>query len=182
MKVDKKFLKETVRELLSKSSKEESALLDTSTKLDMLSKLYKENKTFRNIVLNPKLPFEEKEKVLERIKEALSLNDSVYFILKEIVALNKANILKEIGTEFKFEVEKFFATLKGEVITAHPIDDDLLSKIRQTVEAKLGKKVEFNVKEDPSLIAGAVIRAGSYVIDTSVKSYLKKLEQQLSRF
>ncbi|MCX7738213.1 MAG: ATP synthase F1 subunit delta [Hydrogenothermaceae bacterium] len=182
MKVDKKFLKETVRELLSQSSKEESALLDTSTKLDILSRLYRENKTFRNIVLNPKLPFEEKEKVLERIKEILHLNDSVYSILKKIVALNKVNILKEIGTEFKFEVEKFFATLKGEIIAAHPIDDDLLSKIRQTVEAKLGKKVEFNVKEDPSLIAGAVIRAGSYVIDTSVKSYLKKLEQQLSRF
>lgn len=182
MKVDKKFLKDSVRKLISQIQKDETTLLDTATKLEIISKLYRENKTFRNIVLNPMIPHQEKEKLLSKVREVLSISDEVYSLLREAVMQNKANILKDIGSEFKFEVEKFFATLKGEIITAHPLDDNLLSKIRQTVEAKLGKKVEFSVKEDPSLIAGAVIKAGSYVIDTSIKSYLKKLEQQLSRF
>lgn len=182
MKVDKKYLKDIVKEILSKTEKEESILLDAVNKLDILSKLYKENKIFRNVLINPKLRVEEKIKMMEKIKESLSLNPIIYEALLKAIKDGKANIFKEIGVAFRFEVEKFFATLKGEVITAHPIDQQLLSKIKSIVESKLGKKVEFTVKEDPSLIAGAVIKAGSYVIDTSIKTYLRKLEQELSRF
>ncbi|MEJ5172956.1 MAG: ATP synthase F1 subunit delta [Hydrogenothermaceae bacterium] len=182
MKVDKKFLKKVVKVLISGIEKEESALVDAVTKIDLISKLYRENRVFRNILLNPKLPFEEKEKLLSEVKNSLNLSESIYQVVLFVVKENKANILKEIGKEFRFEVEKFFATLKGEVITAHPIDEELLSKIKAVVESKLGKKVEFTVKEDPSLIAGAVIKAGSYVLDSSVKTFMKKLEQELSRF
>ncbi|MEZ0323841.1 MAG: ATP synthase F1 subunit delta [Hydrogenothermaceae bacterium] len=182
MKVDKKFLKKVVKMLISGIEKEESALVDAVTKIDLISKLYKENRVFRNVLLNPKLPFEEKEKLLSEVKNSLNLSDFIYGVMLLIVKENKINILKEIGKEFRFEVEKFFATIKGEVITAHPIDEELLSKIKAVVEFKLGKKVEFTVKEDPSLIAGAVIKAGSYVLDSSVKTFMKKLEQELSRF
>ncbi|MCX7760020.1 MAG: ATP synthase F1 subunit delta [Hydrogenothermaceae bacterium] len=182
MKVDKKFLKKVVKVLISGIEKEESALVDAVTKIDLISKLYRENRVFRNILLNPKLSFEEKEKLLSEVKNSLNLSDSIYQVILFVVKENKANILKEIGKEFRFEVEKFFATLKGEVITAHPIDEELLSKIKAVVESKLGKKVEFTVKEDPSLIAGAVIKAGSYVLDSSIKTFMKKLEQELSRF
>lgn len=182
MKVDKKFLKKVVKVLISGIEKEESALVDAVTKIDLISKLYRENRVFRNILLNPKLSFEEKEKLLSEVKNSLNLSDSIYQVILFVVKENKANILKEIGKEFRFEVKKFFATLKGEVITAHPIDEELLSKIKAVVESKLGKKVEFTVKEDPSLIAGAVIKAGSYVLDSSIKTFMKKLEQELSRF
>lgn len=182
MKIDKKFLKDIVKVIMSKIEKEESVLIDTVNKLDLISKVYKENKIFRNVVLNPKVSLEEKERLLGKIKDILDLNEVLYLALYEIVKSNKSSVLKEIGKEFRFEVEKFFATLKGEVVAAHPLDAQLLNKIKAVVENKLGKKVEFTVRQDPSLIAGAVIRAGSYIIDTSIKSYLKKLEKELARF
>lgn len=182
MKVDKKYLKEIIRQILSKIEKDETVLVDAVNKLDVIYRLYKENRVFRNVLINPKLSFEEKLRMLEKVKDALNLNSVIYEALVKVVKDRKVGILKDIGPAFKFEVEKFFATLEGEILTAHPIDNELLSKIKNVVESKLGKKIEFTVKEDPNLIAGAVIRAGSYVIDTSVKTYLKKLEQELSRF
>lgn len=182
MKVDKKYLKQTVRMILEGINKEETFIVETVSKLDALSLLYKENKVFRNILLNPRLNIEEKIKVLEKVNSMLNLDKHVLAILIKIIKDNKITIIPELGKAFRFEVEKFFATLKGEVIVAHPIDEELLSKIKAVVEAKLGKKVEFSVKEDPSLIAGAVIKAGSYIIDTSVRTYLRKIEQELSRF
>lgn len=182
MKVDKKYLKEIIRQILSKIEKDETILVDAVNKLDVIYRLYKENRVFRNVLINPKLSFEEKLRMLEKVKDVLNLNSVIYEALVKVVKDRKVDILKDIGPAFKFEVEKFFATLEGEILTAHPIDNELLSKIKNVVESKLGKKIEFTVKEDPNLIAGAVIRAGSYVIDTSVKTYLKKLEQELSRF
>lgn len=182
MKVDSKYLKEAVKDIMSRIKKDEATLVDTVAKLDTLSLLYRENRTFRNILLSPMVSLDDKLKVLKKLNSALKIDDDAYAVLVKVVSENKASIIKEIGKAFRFEVEKFFATLKGEVITAHPIDEELLAKIKNVVEAKLGKRVEFSVKEDPSLIAGAVIKAGSYVIDTSVKTFFKKLEQELSRF
>lgn len=182
MKIDRKYLKHAVKSILSGTEKDEALLIDTAGKLDTLSQLYKQSRLFRNIMLNPGLGVDHKVKALEKVTSILGIHQAVFSVLVKILKENRAEVFAELGKAFRFEVEKFFATVKGEIIAAHPVDEEFLSRVKAVVEAKLGKKVEFTVKEDPSLIAGAVIRAGSYVIDTSVRTYLKKLEQELSRF
>lgn len=182
MKVDKKTLKRVVKVLLNKLPKEEEALIKVSDDLSLIQQLYRKDKTFRNFILNPKLAFEEKEKLINTLSEKANLDKNVVEALRYIVKTNKGNILREIADAFNFEVEKFFATVKGEVITAFPIDEKLLEDIKKAVEGKLGKKVEFEVKQDPSIIGGIVVKAGSYVLDSSVKTFLRKLEQQLTSY
>ena len=182
MKIDKKVLKRVVKVLLNKIPKEETALIKVSDDLALIQELYRKEKSFRNFILNPQLPFEEKEKLIDTLSERANLDKNVVEAIKYAVKINKGNILREISDQFMFEVEKFFATVKGEVITAYPIDENLLEQIKKAVEEKLGKKVEFEVKQDPSIIGGVVVKAGSYVLDSSVKTYLRKLEQQLTSY
>jgi F-type H+-transporting ATPase subunit delta len=182
VKIDKKYLRKVVKEIIAKTDKSEENLLKISSILDILNKLFKENQTFRNIVLNPKASMEDKEKLMEKVLSALGADAEISKLLIKIVKDKKANIFKELNKVFKFEVEKFLGTIQGEIISAYKIDEALLNEIKSVVESKTGKKVKFAVKEDSSLIGGAVIKAGSYIIDTSVKSYLKRLESTLSRF
>lgn len=72
--------------------------------------------------------------------------------------------------------------MKGEIITAYPIDEETINSVKEVVEKKLGKKVEFDIKQDPSIIGGIIVKAGSYILDSSLKTYLQKLEQQLTAF
>lgn len=182
MRIDKKYLKKVVKEIISKSEKSEENLLKVSNALDIIHKLFKENQTFRNIVLNPKASLEDKEKLMGKVLTVLNLDAEVSKILIQVIKDKKANIFKDLNKTFRFEVEKFFGTVQGEIITAHKIDESLLNEIKSVIESKIGKKVEFTVKEDGSLIGGAIIKAGSYIVDTSVKNYLKRLENTLSRF
>ncbi|WP_456392188.1 ATP synthase F1 subunit delta [Persephonella sp.] len=182
MKVDKKVLKRVVKVLLNKIPKEEAALIKVSDDLSLVQELYRKDKNFRNFILNPQLKFEEKEKVIDALAEKANLDKNVVEAIKYVVKINKGNILREISDQFTFEVEKFFATVKGEVITAYPIDEKLLEEIKKAVEGKLGKKVEFEVRQDPSIIGGIIVKAGSYVLDSSVRTYLRKLEQQLTSY
>jgi len=182
LKVDKKVLKRVVKVLLNKIPKEEAALIKVSDDLSLVQELYRKDKTFRNFILNPQLKFEEKEKVIDALAEKANLDKNVVEAIKYVVKINKGNILREISDQFMFEVERFFATVKGEVITVYPIDEKLLTEIKKVIENKLGKKVEFEVKQDPDIIGGIVVKAGSYVLDSSVKTYLRKLEQQLTSY
>ncbi len=182
MKVDKKTLKRIVKVLLNKLPKEEEILIKVSDDLNLVQTLFRKDKSFRNFLMNPSISLENKEKIINTLAEKGNLNEHVVEAIKYIVKINKANLLKYIGDEFSFEIEKFFATVKGEIITAFPIDDETVNKIKEKVEAKLGKKVEFETKQDPSIIGGIIVKAGSYVLDSSIRTYLMKLEQQLAGF
>ena len=182
MKVDKKILKKVVKYLLKKLPKEEEVLINTLDKLTAIQTLFKKNKEFRNFLLNPSIPVNEKLKIIDILDKQIGLNEPIKEVLIYLITENKVKILKLIADEFKFEVEKLFSTVQGEIITAYPITDDLVLNIKQTVEEKLGKKVEFTIKQDPSIIGGIIVRAGSYVLDASIKNYLQKLEQQLTQY
>jgi len=182
LKVDKKVLKRVVKVLLNKLPKEEEVLIKASDDLNLIQTLFRKNKDFRNFLLNPGISFEDKKKVLDNLSKEAQLNETVKEAVEYVVKQNKANVLKYIADEFRFEIEKFFATVKGEIITAFPIDEETVNQIKETIEKKLGKKVEFETKQDPSIIGGMIVKAGSYVLDSSIKTQLLKLEQQLSGF
>ncbi len=182
MKVDKKFLKRVVKVLLNKLPKEEEVLIKVSDDLTLIETLFRKNKEFRNFLMNPSIPFEEKKKVIAQLSKDVNLHETVKEALEYIVKSNKSNILKYLSKEFSFEIEKFFATVKGEIITAFPIDNTLVDEIKEKIEEKIGKKVEFEKKQDPSIIGGIIVKAGSYILDSSIKTYLQKLEHKLSGF
>ncbi len=181
MKVDKKVLRRVVKVLLHKVPKEEEKLLKVASDLELLSTLYKRSAEFRNLILDPKMNFEKKKEILEKIAEKLDLDKNVTEALIYIAKIKKGPVLKELAKAFNFEIEKFFGTIKGEIITAFPIEEEEIKEIRTLVESKLGKKVEFEVKEDKSIIGGLIIKAGSYIVDGSVKTFMQKLAQQLTK-
>ena len=182
MKVDKKVLKKVVKYLLKNLPKEEEVLIQTLEKLEAIQNLFKKDKEFRNFLLNPSISVDEKLKLLELLDNELKLSDIVKNALAYLIIENKIKVLKVLADEFRFEVEKLFSTVQGEIITAYPISEELILNIKETVEAKLGKKVEFTTKQDPSIIGGVIVKAGSYVLDASIKNYLQKLEQQLTQY
>ena len=182
MKVDKKTLKKVIKFLLKKLPKEEEILIQTLDKLTTIQSLFKKNREFKNFLLNPSVPVNDKLKLIEVLDNQINLNEPIKEVLIYLITENKVKVLKVIADEFKFEVEKLFSTVQGEIITAYPITDELVLNIKQTVEEKLGKKVEFTIKQDPSIIGGVIVKAGSYVLDASIKNYLQKLEQQLTQY
>ncbi len=182
MKVDKKFLKRVVKVLINKLPKEEEVLIKVSDDLNLVQTLFRKNKDFRNFLMNPSISFDDKKKIIDDLAKKAEFHELVNQALNYIVKSNKANVLKYISDEFSFEIEKFFATVKGEIITAFPIEESLVNEIKEKIEKKLGKKVEFETKQDPSIIGGIIIKAGSYILDSSIKTYLQKLEQKLAGF
>jgi len=182
VKIDKKTLKRVVRVMLNKLPKDEMVLINTLDKLITIQELFRKDKTFRNFILNPSIPIDEKLKLVSVLDEKLELTDTLKELLTFLLKNRKGNLLKYIADEFKFEVEKLFSTVKGEIISAYPLDNETLENIKTTVEKKLGKKVEFDIKQDPSIIGGVIVKAGSYILDASIKNYLQKLEQKLTQY
>lgn len=71
------------------------------------------------------------------------------------------------------------SVVEAEIETAHDISAEQIQMITETLQAKLGRSVRLQTSTDPELIGGAVIRAGDWVVDGSVRAQLQKLESAL---
>jgi F-type H+-transporting ATPase subunit delta len=83
-----------------------------------------------------------------------------------------AQLLREMS-------DKKDGVLRAEVITAAPLSEDYYVRLKSQLERMTGKQVVVDRREDPSLIAGVVTRIGDMVIDGSLRTRLRELENAL---
>ncbi len=72
------------------------------------------------------------------------------------------------------------ATVEVEVTSAMDVSDEELQQLTAAMTERLERTVSISTLTDPSLIGGAVIRAGDLVIDGSVRGRLRKLAGALT--
>jgi F-type H+-transporting ATPase subunit delta len=65
------------------------------------------------------------------------------------------------------------------LVAAKQLNDDEVNKIKNELSKDFTNKVKLDYKYDPSLIGGLIIQVGSVMIDTSIKSKLKQLENKM---
>ncbi len=72
---------------------------------------------------------------------------------------------------------------RGEVsarlVASKQLNDSEVNKIKDELSQNFAAKVKLNYKYDPSLIGGLIIQVGSVMIDTSIKSKLRQLENKM---
>jgi F-type H+-transporting ATPase subunit delta len=95
---------------------------------------------------------------------ALMASNRRLFILPAVIARVKAMIAADRGE------------VSAEVSAAKPLTEAQAADLREKLSASVGKDVELKVTVDESLIGGLVVRIGSRMIDTSIRSKLAKLQ------
>lgn len=64
----------------------------------------------------------------------------------------------------------------AEVVAAHPLSEAQTSAIVSALAASVGGRVKVDVRVDPSLIGGLVVKVGSHMVDSSIRAKLQRLQ------
>ncbi len=84
-------------------------------------------------------------------------------------------LLPEISTQFaalRADVEN---TADVTVISALPLTGEQSAKLVEALAARLGRSVRLHAEVDPTLVGGAVVRAGDFVVDGSLRGRIERL-------
>ncbi|MCQ9207742.1 MAG: F0F1 ATP synthase subunit delta [Omnitrophica bacterium] len=102
------------------------------------------------------------------------------FLSSDMREIAHKELLREVVSEVKkVDKSKFTVkTKKGELISAHSLTKAEKNQITSAIFSKMGRKIQFDDKEDKSLVAGVVIKLGALVIDASLENRLKQFEQR----
>jgi F-type H+-transporting ATPase subunit delta len=64
----------------------------------------------------------------------------------------------------------------AEVLSAAPLNDAQVSELKKTLKEKVGKDVTLAQRVDQSLLGGLIVKLGSRMIDSSLKTKLNNLK------
>jgi len=79
--------------------------------------------------------------------------------------------------------DELFGRQKGEVdaeiSAARPLDDAETNELKAALSSKLGREARLTTKVDPSLLGGLVVKVGSRMIDSSLRTKLEGLRSAM---
>jgi F-type H+-transporting ATPase subunit delta len=109
------------------------------------------------------------------------LDDVGRNLVRVLADARRLALLPEIRTQYNELRAEAEGTIDARLITAQPVGAAASDKIAAALSKRLNRKVTLTAETDPSLLGGAIIRAGDLVIDGSVRGRLERMTATLSR-
>ena len=93
-----------------------------------------------------------------------------------VLATNRRlNQLPQIIRAFRTLAARHRGEAAAEVTSAHPLTDEQVGELKQQLRARMGRDVSVDLSVDPDLLGGLVVRIGSQMIDSSIRTRLNTL-------
>ena len=160
-------------------AKENSELNKVEDGINGLKMLLSESSDFKEMVLNPIVKKEKKSKIIIEIADQYSFCQTLKKFLVFVTIKNRLFFLNQIVENFLNYASSSKGELKVKLFSSKELSKMELEKIRIELSKDFKSALNIDYKYDPDLIGGLVIQVGSVIIDTSIKTKLKKLEKNM---
>jgi F-type H+-transporting ATPase subunit delta len=108
------------------------------------------------------------------------LNDHERNFVRVLADNRRLRILPDIARLFQAMKDDAEGTVDVTVTSAAAMPEAGREQIAAALARRFGRKVRIHTEVDPTLIGGAVVRAGDLVIDGSIKSRLERMAFELT--
>ena len=160
-------------------SKENSELDQVEDGMKNLNKLLNESPDIKEMILSPTVAKEDKKNVIFLIADKNNFSETLKKFLGFIAIKNRLFFLSKIIESFLNLVSKSKGELKAKLISSKKLSIDEQKKIEKELSEDFKSPLNIDYEYDPNLIAGLIIQVGSVMVDTSIKTKLKKLERNM---
>ena len=138
--------------------------------------LRRESADLRRLMKSLVFSNEDQVRAIGAVVEAAGLGQTVSNFIKLVASNNRLSAMADMFRGFR----QLLADRRGEVtagiVSAIPLSDGQLADIKRALADISGKSVHVELDVDPSLIGGLVVKLGSRMIDTSLKTKLDALK------
>jgi F-type H+-transporting ATPase subunit delta len=132
-----------------------------------------------SIVINhPSIDAGEKKKFLSGLFEG-KVSELSSNLIGLLADKRRLDLIPFIENSYRELLNKRKNIVSATLSCSERLPDSSVANIKAQLTEHLGKTLELEVKVDPSLIGGVVLRMGDQVIDGSLKGQLKALEKTL---
>ena len=160
-------------------AKENSELNKVEDGMDGIKTLLSKSSDFKEMILNPTVTKEEKNKVIIKIVDQYNFCQTLKKFLGFLTTKNRLFFLNQIIGSFLDLISSSKRELKAKLLSSKKLSKTELEKIRNELSKDFQSPIKIDYKHDPDLIGGLVIQVGSVMVDASIKAKLRQLQKNL---
>ena len=156
-------------------ARDEQQIDAVSRSLDSIEAATSESPDFRALVTSPLIGRADAGKTIRALVPSLGLDPITGRFLGVLADNGRLSELKSVIRIVRELASGHRGETKAEVTSAHPLGDDQIAALKTKLKARVGSDVSIDVRVDPSLLGGIVVRLGSQMIDASIATKLNTL-------
>lgn len=155
---------------------EGSRIAEIESSLDAVAGLIAENREFADFLRSPVISGEDKAKAMDAILAKAKTPKMVANFIRAVALNRRLFALPEMIALFKQMTAKARGEISAEVTSASALSKTQLKSLADTLKKRMGKTVTLQTHIDPELIGGLVVKVGSQMIDSSLRTKLSAMK------
>lgn len=131
------------------------------------------------LVRSPIFGAEVQAKALSAVLDKAGIIGISAKFLKLLTANRRLFAVRDVIRAFRALVAKFKGEATADVTVAEPLTDKNLDALKTALKSVTGKDVALNVNVDPAIIGGLIVKLGSRMVDSSLRTKLNSIKHAM---
>ncbi len=160
-------------------AKEAKTLPALEKDLNALADTLESSAEFGDLLSSPLYTREEQANSIAAITKKMGLSQLLSNTLGLMANKRRLFVVPALITSVREMIAEEKGEVTAEVTAAKALTKAQSDNLAKTLKASVGKNVIVNVAVDESLIGGLIVKVGSRMIDTSIRSKLSNLQNSM---
>ncbi len=150
----------------------ESSMTDLATALA-------DSADLQELISSPLLSREEQSVGIKAVAAKMGLDETLSNALALMASKRRLFVVPALIEALRARIAEERGEITAEVISAKALTKTQSEKLAKTLAERVGKTVTINATVDASIIGGLVVKVGSKMIDSSIRSKLNSLQNAM---
>ena len=160
-------------------ARDEKSVDAVKADLDQFNAMLADSADLRRLVRSPVFAADTQSKALDAVLEKAGIAGISANFLRVLTANRRLFVVSDVIRAFRALVAKFKGEATADVTVAETLNDKNLDVLKTALKSVTGKDVALNVKVDPSIIGGLVVKLGSRMVDSSLRTKLNSIKHAM---
>ncbi len=155
---------------------EQRALDSVKADLDRFDAMIEGSEDLNRLVRSPVFTAEEQKNALAAILEKAGIGGITANFLRLIAQKRRLFAVREMVRAFRAFVARHKGEARAEVTVAEPLSENHLNALKAALKSTTKKEVALDIRVDPTILGGLIVKLGSRMVDASLKTKLNSIK------
>ena len=160
-------------------ARDERSIDSVKADLERFDAMIAESADLSRLVRSPVFTAGEQSKALSAVLDRAGIAGTSAKFLKLLTANRRLFAVRDVIRTFRTLVAQFKGEVTADVTVAEQLSDRNLDALKSALKSVTGKDVDLNVKVDPAIIGGLVVKVGSRMVDSSLRTKLNSIKHAM---
>ncbi len=161
---------------LAKEGKKIAAL---EKDVDALEAAMADSADLKTLLTSPLYSRDEQGAAIAAVSKKMKLSPTTNNVLALMASKRRLFVLPQLVATLRDQIAGHKGEVTAEVTSAKALTKAQADKLAKTLKAQVGADVKIKATVDEAIIGGLIVKVGSKMIDTSIKSKLNALQNTM---